>query len=98
MRNYMIIIALLALSACGPSVEAPTEGAPVCFSSTPEAGGDTSLCGIADGGPYIPAGNPAPYIVTECDRPAPNPYPLETECAGVPHDGGRVWCCVPGAK
>jgi hypothetical protein len=73
----------LCLSGCCASTE--VEHGPACFTATPEAGADVSLC---------PAGA---LIITECDQPAPNPLPQEGDCTETAYRGGRVWCCAAPA-
>jgi hypothetical protein len=83
MRNHILFLILFALTGCCAAATEPRAGEPACWTATPEAGADVSLCPE-----YTP-------IITECDAPAPNPLPLQTDCTEQAAHGGKVWCCVP---
>jgi hypothetical protein len=88
-----IVAAAYFSQGCAVSVEPAGSGAAACYTATPEAGGDPSMCGIAGAGPYSSAGDV--QIIMQCDRPAANPWPAATTCTPTSFQNGAVWCCMP---
>lgn len=101
MKQALVLLVLLCLAGCQGSIVAGSSDAPACYTATPEAGGDVTLCVDHYAGRYVTV-DPQPLIVTVCDRPAQDPYSsadlTNNGCSGISYAGGRVWCCVPIAK